>query len=140
MCMEFKIIFWIIIGIIYLITRARKKAAQQPTIDPRNFDQSENPNRIPGKPVTFEDLLREIQSAKAPVEPKPEPKPYYEAPSYPKYEDYDDNLEDEEKSLEEVNYDQRKTDNIYDVYEKAKQAAFQRPSLEETMKVEDTVV
>jgi hypothetical protein len=139
--MEFKIIFWVIVGIIYLITKARKKA--QTPEEPRQYEQPQVPSST-GKPVTFEDLLREIQSAKSttpPVESKPVAKPYDEVPNYPKYEDYDDEIEDEVKQpVEQTNYDYRKQDNIYDVYEKAKQAAFQQPSLEETMKVEDTVV
>jgi hypothetical protein len=136
---EYKWIIYLVLGLIYFFAKSRAKKSQQPNNSEPDYQQPTT-TQSTGKPVTFEDLLREIQSAKAPAEPKPAPKPYYETPSYPKYEDYDDDLKDEAKSLEEVSYDQRKDDNIYDVYEKAKQAAFQRPSLEETMKVEDTVV
>lgn len=141
--MDEGIIKWIFYGIIFVVyyfIKNRAKKNQQPTDSIPDYQQPTSTTS--NKPVTFEDLLREIQSAKAPKEPEPlpAPKPYYEAPSYPKYEDYDDKIEEEVKQLEEVNYDYRKKDNIYDVYEKAKQAAFNRASLEETMKVEDTVV
>ena len=59
-------------------------------------------------------------------------------PKQPKEEpvvDYDDDLEEEEKDLEEVNYDYRKDNKVYETYEEAKKQAFFRPSLEETMKV-----
>jgi hypothetical protein len=142
--MDEGIIKWIFYGIIFLVyyfikNRAKKNQPQQNSIPDY---QEPTSTTSTGKPVSFEDLLREIQQAKAPQapEPKPEPKPYYEAPSYPKYEDYDDDIKEEVVEQEEVNYDSRKQDNIYDVYEKAKQAAFNRASLEETMKVEDTVV
>jgi hypothetical protein len=39
-----------------------------------------------------------------------------------------------------VNYDYRQHDKVYETYEEAKRQAFNRPSLEETMRVEDTVV
>lgn len=54
--------------------------------------------------------------------------------------DYDDALEEEEKDLEDVNYDYKKQNTVYNTYEEAKKQAFFRPSLEETMKVGDTVV
>lgn len=146
--MDEGLIKWIVYGAIFLAyyfikNRAKKNQPQQDSIPDY---QEPTTSTSTGKPVTFEDLLREIQQAKAPKapEPKPEPKPvlkpYYEAPSYPKYDDYDDKLEEEERDLEDVNYDYRKKDNIYDVYQDAKVAAFNRASLEETMKVEDTVV
>jgi hypothetical protein len=133
---EYKWIIYLVLGLIYFFARSKKKSPQQQAPD-RDVDQS----RPADAPVTFEDLLREIQQSKAPA-PKPEIKPVstYRQPQYPKYEDYDDKLEEEEKDLEDVGYDYKKQDNIYEVYEKAKQAAFHRPSLEETMKVEDTVV
>jgi hypothetical protein len=92
------------------------------------------------KPVTFEDLLREIQAAKSP-KPKPTPVSYTPKQEVPKkydFEDYDDNLEEEGKSLENTSYST--SDTIYATYENAKKAAFSRASLEETMKVEETEV
>jgi hypothetical protein len=78
----------------------------------------------PSRPLTFEELLQEITTGKT----------QQQQPVV----DYDDDLEDEEKDLEDVNYDYRKHDNIYSEYEEAKKQAFNHPSLEETMKVEDT--
>lgn len=143
--MDEGIVKWVIYGIIFLVyywfkNRAKKNAPDQPTAP--DYQESTT-STTTAKPVTFEDLLREIQAAKSPTpEPKPAPqKPYLETANYPQYEDYDDEIEDEVKQpIEQTAYDYRKQDNIYDVYEKAKQAAFQHPSLEETMKVEDTVV
>jgi hypothetical protein len=142
--MDEGIIKWIFYGIIFLVyyfikNRAKKNQPQQNSIPDY---QEPTTTTTSSKPVSFEDLLREIQQAKAPQapEPKPVPKPFYESPSYPKYEDYDDDLKEEEKDLEDVNYDYKKQTDTYDVYEKAKQAAFNRASLEETMKVEDTIV
>jgi hypothetical protein len=123
--MSIKVILWIIIGIIYLISRARKKPQDQaPASRPRpaeaeTFD----------KPLTFDELLKEIQAAKQPkVEPTPEPE----------FVDYDDDVEEDAKPFERVDY--RKEDKIYETYEKAKEEAFHRPSMEETVKLENTIV
>jgi hypothetical protein len=127
--MSLKVIIWIIIGIIYLISRARKKPEntsprpEQHTSEPETFD----------KPVTFEELLKEIQAAKS---PKPLP-----APQKTTYVDYDDNIEKYEP-LEKTKPDTyyKDQDQIYQTYEKAKQEAFHRPSMEETLKLENTIV
>jgi hypothetical protein len=127
--MSLKVIIWIIIGIIYLISRARKKpenSAPRPTerpSEPETFD----------KPVTFEELLKEIQAAKA---PKPQP-----VPQKPAYVDYDDEI-DEYEPLEKTKPDTyyKDQDQIYETYEKAKQEAFHRPTMEETLKLENTIV
>ena len=58
--------------------------------------------------------------------------------SKPAYVDYDDDLEDEEKDLETVSYN--RDDKVREVYEQAKKQAFERPSLEETLKLKDTEV
>ncbi|GHM98963.1 hypothetical protein WSM22_04530 [Cytophagales bacterium WSM2-2] len=126
---EIKIIIWIIIGIIYLISRARKKAEAPPP--PRTDYQPSEPEPF-DKPVSFEDLLREIQASK---QPKPQP-----VPAKPAYVDYDDDLEEEEKPIEKTDYSYRSQDQIYETYEKAKQEAFHRPSMEETLKLENTIV
>lgn len=122
---EMKIIIWIIIGIIYLISRSRKK--QQPPVQaPEEYEPEST-----AKPVSFEELLKEIQGAKT---LKPQPKPVQQ------YTDYDENLEEEEKDLEKTDYSYRDQDQIYETYEKAKKEAFHRPSMEETLKLENTVV
>lgn len=140
---EFKIVFWIIVAVIYLLSRSRKKQPQRPATPP---DQSEN-DQSPG-PISFEDLLKEIQASKRAQTPaQPELKPVRKPamgqrePVPQDYQDYDDDIEDDEKDLEEVRDDvDKKKDEIYNVYEKAKQEAFVKPSLEETVKLEDTVV
>jgi hypothetical protein len=127
---EIKIIIWIVLGIIYLVSRARKK--QVPDAAPKPLDDySED------KPVTFEELLKEIQSAKA---PQAKPQPVVGPVNEYKTEDYDDGLKDENQPLEKVDYTYRNQDSIYETYEKAKQEAFHRPSLEETLKLENTIV
>ena len=78
--------------------------------------------------ITFEDLLREITEAKKPAIPQPQPE---------EYTNYDEELEDEEQDLEDVEYNYNK-DKITSEYEDAKQHAFLRPSLEETMNIKDT--
>jgi hypothetical protein len=133
--------FWIylIIAIIYGISRAMKKAENQPkdVSAPKpdrqvRYDSAPPPIEKP-KQLTFEELLREITEAKQPQ------KPVYQ-PAQPKaeYVDYDDQIGEEEQDLEDVNYDYKKKDKLYDVYEEAKRQAFVRPSLEETMNVRDT--
>jgi len=90
--------------------------------------------------LTFEELLKEIQSSKT---VKPAPRPAERKPEPKKREtqvvDYDDDIAESEV-LEDSNYDYRKQDRIYEVYENAKKQAFHRPSLEESLKLEDTIV
>lgn len=127
--MSVKVILWIVIGIIYLISRARKKP--QPPVptsearpaEPETFD----------KPLTFDELLKEIQAAK---QPKAQPVP--SAPAKQDFVDYDDEAGEDAKPFERVDY--RKEDQIYETYEKAKQEAFHRPTMEETLKLENTIV
>ncbi len=126
---EIKIIIWIVLGIIYLISRARKKPTPGSTQKPVE-DYSD------GKPVSFEELLKEIQGTKV---PKAQPQPVIE-PIGGYQTDYDENLKDEEEPLEKVDYTYRNQDTIYETYEKAKEEAFNRPSMEETLKLEHTIV
>lgn len=124
--MSIKVIFWIVVGIIYLISRVRKKPeAQMPKSGPRPSE-----SETFDKPLTFDELLKEIQAAK---EPKAQP-----VPSKSEYVDYDEEIEEDAKPFERVDY--RKEDKIYETYEKAKEEAFHRPTMEETMKLENTVV
>jgi hypothetical protein len=135
--------FWIylIIGAIYLISRALKKPEQQQPKDVHDYKpdrqvryDSTPPIEKP-KQLTFEELLREITEAK---QPKPT---VAAAPAYPKADvvDYDEEIGEEEQDLETVTYEDRRKNNIYNTgYEEAKRQAFERPSLEETMNVRDT--
>ncbi len=77
-------------------------------------------------------MLREIQASKV-----PQPIPVTQKKQ--EYVDYDDELE-EEAVTERVDYSKRDRDSTFQTYERAKQDAFNRASLEETMKIEDTVV
>ncbi len=130
--------FWIylILGVVYLINRARKKREAEPVNPPsdrseRQFDQQKAVPSVPQKGLSFEELLREITEAKAPTKPVVLPTS--------KYVDYDDNLQEEEQDLEDVSGDYRSKDKaFYDTYEEAKRQAFNRPSLEETLKLADT--
>ncbi|MBY0435265.1 MAG: hypothetical protein K2U26_14245, partial [Cyclobacteriaceae bacterium] len=131
---DIKIILWVVIGLIYLFSR-RKKPQQPPTPQRNEAPEQEYSEPAP-KPVSFEDLLREIQEMKKP-EPKPVPEPtYYDVP--PKQEYEEEEVVEEEKSLEKA-YDYRQ-EKTYETYEEAKKQAFARPSLEETAKLEDTIV
>jgi hypothetical protein len=124
--MSVKVIIWIIIGIIYLISRARRRPNTQspprsePSTETETFD----------KPLTFDELLKEIQAAK---HPKPQP-----LPAKPDFVDYEDDLQEDAKPFQRVDY--RKEDKIYETYERAKEEAFHRPTMEETLKLENTIV
>jgi hypothetical protein len=135
--MDIQFWIWLIVIVITLIARANKKKPQTFDQDQREYPNTPSDNT--NKPVTFEDLLREIQAAKAPKsQPSPVVSKPYVATRQQDFEDYDDNLGDENKSLEQTDY--YADDKIYETYESAKKAAFSRASLEETMKVEDTDV
>lgn len=130
--MDEKILIYIIIGIIYFLFNRLKKNNKQEEGD------AERPTSPAGngtpRPLTFEELLKEITEGKQtkPDEPVIElPKSEYKLPQpQPAYVDYDDEIQEEEKSLEKVSFDQER---INQVYEDAKKLAFNRPSLEETV-------
>lgn len=133
--------FWlyVIIGIIYLVSRLRKKSQPEDTSLPRQESrrpsartQQPDPERTE-KPLTFEDLLREITEGK--VEKAPERKPEPPVVQRPMYKNYDDEVGEEVESLEDVEYDYRKKNSRYAEYEEGKALAFERPSLEETSPV-----
>ena len=146
--MELKFWIYLIIGVIYLLTRLKKKPEPPqdnfPPLDlPKTVRKFESPSerpvsKSPSKALTFEELLREISESKASTPTTQTVSPV--SKPYAKRIDYDDDLEKEEKDLEDVDYNYRKKDKIYDLYDQAKADAFNRPSLEETMKVGDTVV
>jgi hypothetical protein len=137
---NYKIWIYVIIGVIYLLSRLRKKEPEPPQREDaqpsRDFEptHSYQPKSIQpkAKPLTFEELLKEITQEKQPV---PQP-----VSRQPESVDYDDNLGEEEQDLEDLDTDYRKKSNVFQTYEQAKSDAFNRPSLEETMKIEDTVV
>lgn len=134
--------FWIyiIIGVIYFLSKLLKKPEPPP-----EKTQDNRPERRPAaetvqtgtdrpKQLTFEELLREITEGKQPQKPVFQPAPQR------KYESFDDDLKDEARSLEEVSYDERNDDKVFKAYEEAKSQVFQRSSLEETLRLKDTVM
>ncbi len=121
---------WLAIIVVSFIVRSSKKKTQHQVPDTRDDSGSQRPEFNP-KPVTFEELLREIQASKTPAQPVAVPKKA-------EYVDYDEDLEEEEKDLEQTTYNHRNDSSIYETYERAKQEAFAKPSLEETMKLKDT--
>lgn len=161
-----KIWVYVVLAVIYglsrLLKRDQKKPAQAPpkTNPPRESPDSRRrklPERKPSpvaaepvrrpdpvrrqegvrrpepakqlpKAMSFEELMREIMEAKT-TPPRQEP-----------VVDYDDEIGEEARGLEDVNYDNRKDSEVMASYERARREAFSRPSLEETMKVGDTVV
>jgi hypothetical protein len=145
--MDIQFWVWLIIIVITLIARAsRQKPRQQPPPQDEHPEQEAPSNR----PLTFEELLREIQAAKEQRQPREEasrpirqaePIRSYQEPEQTTHKelDYDDNLGEEEQDLETVG-SQQDDQKSTDVYERAKRDAFFRPSLEETLKLEDTVV
>lgn len=140
---DFQVWFYIILGIIYVVARFMKKqepppkdlAPKRPEKPVQRYEQPASKPAPGPKTLTFEELLKEITESKT-MESKP-----VTIPSAPQadYVDYDDDLSEEEESLEEEEYDYRKRDQVYNVYEEAKRQAFERPSLEETMKAGETV-
>ena len=138
---DFKIWFYLILGAIYLISRLRKKPASSTPSETYRPEApaSDYDNQPADKPkaLTFDELLREITQAKEPQQPT------YQPTSSPKteYVDYDDDLKDEAEDLEGTGYEEYSPKEVPSkAYEEAKMAAFYRPSLEETMKIQDTVV
>lgn len=141
---NFQLWLYVIIGIIYVLSKLRKKPEQQdpgiPEMEERNLPRRSE-SSSPGAPqtgqrqLTFEELLREITEAKE--ERKPEPVTV-KSEAREKYVNYEEEIEAEEEDLEDEGYDYRKKDKLYAEYEDAKALAFYRPSLEETMSLNDT--
>lgn len=121
---------YVILGIVYLIGKARKKPEQAPTQQRRQSEGGYTTDTGP-KPLSFEDLLREITEAKQ-TSPSPMQRPAQE------FQDYDDELQ-EEIEPERPDYDYRKQET-YQTFEQSKYEAFNRLSYEETMKLDDTDV
>lgn len=131
--MEPKLIFWIIGLILYFWIRSKKSSIPGNT---PGDNRDSSPLPAPGKTITFEDLLREIETAKSPKK--------NEAPAETVFDYEEEDLEEAE--VEEVKSSAEQTnrefpnDEIYQTYEKAKSDAFARASLEETLKLENTNV
>jgi len=130
---------WLIAIVAYFVARSKKKKSDESTPTFGGDEPFNSPSQPTQKPVSFEDLLREIQASKPANTPAPAPVKMPVPVKRAEYVDYDDDLE-EEAVVERVDYRKRDQDRTFETYEKAKQAAFNRPSLEETMKLSDTEV
>lgn len=130
---ELKIIFWIVIGLVYLFAR-RKKPQEEPPKRRSPVSTTEQDVSEPTKPMSFEELLREIQGVKKEV-----PVKTVDRPPVKRDQEYSESSEGE-KQLEDTQYNYRDHDRIYDIYEEATKQAFVRPSLEETSSLDDTIV
>jgi hypothetical protein len=133
--MEAKYWFYIIVGGICLLSRILKKNEDKENTAPRPPSTPAEPpsdNRKPQRTLTFEELLKEITEGKAATsEPNARP-------SFSPVIDYDDDLKEEAEDLEEQLPKYHTTSGSVRAYEEGKKAAFNRPSLEETMKVQST--
>jgi len=120
--MDFQFWIWLIVIIITLIARANKKKPEQPPVTSDDPDLDGGSESRQPKPISFEDLLREIQGEKAlskpvkAVPPPPAPKEY-------DFVDYDDDIPDEIQDLEDVDYDVSKDVKAFETYEAAKKQA-----------------
>lgn len=133
--------FWIyiVIGVIYFLSRLLKKQEEAPVETPEKQHPGRSDRKGPTqteqpRQMTFEELLREITEGKQ--APKPEPQPRQE----PRYETFDDDPGEEARSLERVDFDEAENARIFQKYEEAQSLANERKSLEETLRLEDTVV
>lgn len=122
---------YIALGVVYFISRLLKKPEEQAP-QARRPQQNTQGNGDSPKPLTFEELLREITEAKEPYSQPSQGKPVQE------FVDYDDEVE-EEVAPARPDYDFRKQET-YKTFEENKFAAFNRLSYEDTLKVEDTNV
>jgi hypothetical protein len=136
--MELKVWIWLIIiagSFIANVIKKKRQSAPSPARRKPTSNGDIEAAQLPSEnsPMTFEELLREIEGAKkSPAHRDPLPDE--------KYYGYSETSEQKPALLEDANYDYRQHDSIYDIYENAKKEAFSRPSLEETMKLRDTSV
>lgn len=135
--------FWIYIVIlaIYFLTRLLKKPEQATGEAPetqrpekRAPARTHQPPTETPRQLTFEELLREISEGKHAQKHKPEPEPV------PAYESYEKDPGEEARSLEEVNFEEADNAGRWKPYEEIPPGAVERRSLEETLRLEDTVI
>ncbi len=131
--MDFQFWIWLIVIVVTLIARANKKKKSeqaQPPQDIPDEPRKAHPSTQP-KPITFEDLLREIQGEKALS------KPVVSKPKEPEYDivDYDDDIPDEIQDKGVVDYDSSKDEKAFETYEAAQAEASSRPTLKESPKL-----
>lgn len=136
--------FWIyiVIGVIYFLSRLLKKPEQAPGDTPdslptetRRRPQSQQPVSEAPRQLTFEELLREITEGKQAQRRVPEPDVIV-SPG----ESYEKKLGDEARSLEEIDFNEAEIARKWKSYEEVPVRSVERKSLEETMTLEDTVM
>ena len=136
--------FWlyVILGVVYLISQVRKKSKQQQNLPPEKPIDRDTTSTEPQwktetqrssgqKPISFEELLREIAESKS-IKNQPE----YETHKQPEYIDYDDNLPDEIQDLEDLEVDHTKNDPVFKKYNEAKNRDYSGYSMEDSRKLE----
>ncbi|MEQ8303461.1 MAG: hypothetical protein RIB47_08725 [Cyclobacteriaceae bacterium] len=133
--MDIQFWIWVIVVVITLIARANKKKNAQP---PEPQDTPNRPQRPEQKPISFEDLLREIQGEKAVAKAPPKP-PKKEVKEYD-FVDYDDDIPDEIQDLEDVDYDFSKDQRASERYEAAKKMAKESPLIMEKTTAQESLV
>jgi hypothetical protein len=137
--MELKVWIWLIIVAGSFIVNAIKKRRQNASTTGRRASSANYPHgQIPSDtaPITtFEEMLKEIEGSRQRTTHANEIKP--ETPQLDKQRS---NVRTKPAVLEDTLYDYRQHDTIYGIYENARKEAFERPSLEETLKLENTSV
>lgn len=140
--------FWVylIVAIIYLFVRAKKKVAPKEVNGPQspNADRPFSTPTTSNKPQSFEDLLREIMEAKSTAEKKTREVTRPQLVTQKREEQTRREAESQEwmgeeiDDLEDVDFGEKQRKKFNLEYEAAKNLAFNRPSLEETMRLQDT--
>jgi len=135
--------FWIyiIIGVIYFLAKMLKKPEQAPgeSTDTRPpgkrtpFQPEQTTSESP-RQLTFEELLREITEGKQVQAPQRQSEPE------PRFETFENEFKEEARSLEEVGYNEVENAKVYKAYQDNKSQEFDRKSLEETLKLQDTII
>lgn len=125
--MDEKVIYWIVGLLIYYFIQSRKKSAGTETPD----TSESAPSSPPPRTISFEDLLREIEGRKPAYEPEPERQQPEPVMSYE-----EEVMQRPQPVLEQTNYTYQQEPE----FQKGLDEAFQRQSLEETMKLEQTPV
>jgi hypothetical protein len=139
--MDAQVWIYIIIGVIYFLSRLLKKPEQAPGEVPEPQNRERRIPRPPGqpatdqpRPLTFEELLREITEGKQVQQRQPEREVVTE------YKSYEKDLGEEARSLEDVDFNEADRAEKWKPYEEVPARSQERKSLEETMRLEDTVV
>jgi len=113
-------------------TTGEAPESQRP--DKKRPSQVPQPSTETRRQLTFEELLREITEGKQAQKQQRAPEPA------PAYETYEKDPGEEARSLERVDFDEAKNANRWKPYEQIPARSFERKSLEETLRLEDTVV